>query len=80
MLPSAAWQDQAWVQLSRFGPTDDLRGQGVSCLLWGVVRLQLQLPQARLLQLQSLALGCAGQMGSQALAVTVWALGALRWV
>jgi hypothetical protein len=77
---SAAWQEQAWVHLNR----QDISSQdpqGLACLLWGVVRLQqqVQVPQARWPDLEAMCYEGMAQMGPQALSVTVWALGSLRW-
>jgi hypothetical protein len=76
-VPSVAWQDQAWVQLSRLD-LDAQAPQGLACALWGTVRLQLQVPQPRMQELEGLCLEALRHMGPQALAVTVWALGSLR--
>jgi hypothetical protein len=79
-VPSPAWQEQAWVHINR----QDISSQdpqGLACFLWGVVRLQqqVQVPQARWPALEEMCYEGMAQMGPQALSVTVWALGSLRW-
>jgi len=78
-FPSLAWQDQAWAQLSRSGELSADAAQSLSCILWGSVRLGLSVPQARLQELEALSLEVTRSMTPQALAITTWGLGILRY-
>ncbi|KAF8061900.1 hypothetical protein HT031_004160 [Scenedesmus sp. PABB004] len=74
--PSAAWVDQAWVQLARV--EGELRPQGLACVLWALVQLRAPVPEQRLQQLEVLAGEVLRGADPQGLVVITWALGVLR--
>jgi hypothetical protein len=73
---SAAWLQQAYSQLSLV--ESEVTAQGLACVLWGLVQLRVEVPEARLQQLEMLVGPVLREAAPQGLAVIVWALGQLR--